>query len=144
MSDAAIIAMVSGYVLLVGGYIPLVWKCLGYANALQEMDDERDKAVQRAAHLEGEHKALADKLADAERTIEALAKEPHEKPNADLDARDVRERVRRAAEEARAARRGEIPAGAEGQAVHPASAGADADAAEVLPAGPLDPNESLL
>lgn len=77
MTDAGIIAIVSGYVLLVGGYIPLVWKCLAYASAMQAMDDERDKAIVRAERAEFERDAFKSRLADAETTIDVLAKEPY-------------------------------------------------------------------
>lgn len=148
MTDVGIVAIVSGYISLVGVIVWLVYGRIGAANALQAMDDERDRAVARAEHAEFERDAFKTRLADAERTIEALAKEPHANPNADIaDPRDVRERVRRAAAEAVAARGSAVPAGASAE-VHPRSAGSGPDAAEVRTAGSdsgrLDPDEPLL
>lgn len=71
------------------------------AKQILAMDDERDKAVQQSARDKFELDAKTEKLAEAERTIDALAKEPREKPNADLDKNDVLTRVRRAAQRAR-------------------------------------------
>lgn len=113
---------------------------------LLAMDDERDKAIQRADGLDFELKAARSALADAERTIEGLATQKQENPNADLDPDDVTARSVRAAIKARAAearRAGDVPAGA-GKAVHPTAAADAGESADVLPAGPLDPNESLL
>lgn len=147
MSDAGIIAVVSGYVSLAGLIAYLVVRVVRDANALQAMDDERDKAIVRAERAEFELGHTKDALADANRTIDALAKEPRENPNADLAPDNLDDRLLRAAKEARADRRGAVP-GAEATAVHPPSAGPDAATAEVLPAGPgdrlLDPDEPLL
>lgn len=81
------------------------------------------------------------------KTIEGMAKEPDANPNADLAPDDVLTRGVRAAAEARAAqadRAGALPAVADAEGVHPQGATDVGPATEVLPAGPLDPNESLL
>jgi hypothetical protein len=142
-----IVAVVSGGIAALSLIAWLVYGRIAAANTLQAMDDERDKAVQENASLKYELASRDKKIADQERTITALLKEPSEKPNADLAPDDDDTRLLRAAEEARASAGSPVPAGASG-AVHPPSAGSDTAAAEVLPARPndrlLDPDEHLL
>lgn len=140
---AAVVALAVALVGAMSAIGWLVYRSLAAADQLAAMDDERDKAAIEAERLAFELDATKKRLADAERTIDALGKEPRAKPNADLDARDVTERVRRAAEQARAAAGSAVPARADRAEVHPPDAAGGSQAAEVQPAGPLDPNEVL-
>ncbi len=86
-----------------------------------------------------------DELAIAEQTADELAKESEvEEPNSDLDKRDVATRVRRAAEQARAAeaRRTSLVF-AKDEDVPTSAAATDAKPAEVRATGSLDPDEVL-
>jgi len=142
-----VVAVVGGCVVALGLIAWLVYGRIAAANALQVMDDERDKAVVRAERAEYELAKRDEKIADLERTADRLAKEPHEKPNADLDPDDVDSRMLRAAKEAIAAAGDSLPAGASG-AVHSGEVPGNATATEVQPARSadrlLDPDESLL
>lgn len=148
MTDAGIIAIVSGYVSMVGVIAWLVYSRIAAANAMQAMDDERDKAIVRAERAEYELTKRDEKIANLERTVSAMAKEPREKPNSDLPLDADDERMRRAGAEAVASAGGSIPPRDDGHQVHPPSAGSDSAAAEVRTAGPgdrlLDLDEHLL
>lgn len=142
------VAVVTLAIALAGALSVIGWLVYARSNdaeRLLAMDDDRDKAVQRAERAEYELDKATKKLAESERTIDTLAQEEHAKPNADLAPGNVDDRVVRAAIKAKAAaaRRGEVPASAGDEAVHPPAAASGSDAAEVQPAGPFDPNEVL-
>lgn len=133
----AIIALGTALVPSVVALIALTWKLLGYHSTLQAMDDERDKAVQENASLKFELAAATKKIAEQDETIEVLAQEDYEVPT-HLDPGDWRARVQLAAKAA-AARRGALPAVADGDEVHPSGAADRTDTAEV-PAGEVRPD----
>lgn len=132
----------------IAGMLPVIaWLVYGRISdgrALLVMDDERDKAVQRAERLSWESEQKDKALDAAAKTIDALLKEKrHAKPNADLADDDVLSRGVRAAEEARAGGGDPISTSTVDPVPSREAAGA-AKASEVLPSGLLDPNESLL
>lgn len=112
-----------------GALIWLVYGRSADARSIQAMDDERDKAVQENASLKYELAAATKKIAEQDETIEVLAQEDYDVP-IHLDPGDWRARVQLAAKAA-AARRGALPAGADGDEVHPSGAAAGTNAAEV-------------
>jgi hypothetical protein len=136
---AAIVAVVGGYVVALGLIAWLVYGRIAAANTLQAMDDERDKAIAEADALKFQlantKAALDDETARANAFEEALA-DVEANPNSDLprNAAGIRERVRRAAEAARARRKNGVPGGAD-DAVHPPPAAGSTDTAEV----PVEP-----
>lgn len=146
MSAAAVIAL-SALALLLG--VAVAWLAYRYGARTDQVAEERVAHTKTQGDLERVRFAMqvvAEKLGDAERTIDVLIKEPDEKPNADLSPGDRDTRAVRAAIKAKAAaaRRAGHPATGGEQAVSPQGATDASGTAEVLPAGSLDPDEPLL